>query len=254
MSADGVRLGRTDPIADDGVRRSAVITGAASGIGRALATRLASAGSALVLADRRSGPLAEVAAALGAKPVPTDVSDPVSMDALAGVARDARLVCLNAGIVGALGAPWDLGAEDWDAVFGVNIGGVTNGLRSFVPRLIASGEPAHILITASLAGLASFPGNGAYGPSKSAVIAIAEQAALALAGTHIGVTVLCPALVRTGMSDVGVDPLDVADEALAAVADGTFLLVPPEWHGAVTDRAARLVAGRPVTAPHLPNS
>jgi len=234
--------------------RSAVITGGASGIGRALATRLTAAGTEVVVADRDPAHLADVAQTLGVIPVSTDVADPAAMEALAAVARDARLVCLNAGIVGRLGAPWELSPTDWETVFAVNMGGVINGLRAFVPLLLESAEPAHILITASLAGLASFPGNGAYGPSKSAVVAIAEQAAFALSGTAIGVTVLCPALVRTGMSEIGVDPLDVADDALAAVAAGKFLVAPEEWHEAITERVARLVAGRPVSAPILPGA
>ena len=110
-------------------------------------------------------------------------SDLAAVQALADAAPDADLICLNAGIVGGLGAPWDISKADWDAVFAVNVGGVLNGLRAFVPALLASGRPAHILITASLAGLAGFGGIGAYGPSKHTVVAIAEQAALALAGT-----------------------------------------------------------------------
>jgi len=134
-------------------------------------------------------------------------------------------------------------------VFAVNVGGVVNGLRAFVPRLLSSGRPAHVLITASLAGLAAFPGGGAYGASKHAVVAVAEQAALALTGTAVGVTVLCPALVRTAMSPMGDDPADVAAAALAAVHDGRFAVVPPEWAGAVTQRWERLVAGQRPVAP-----
>jgi NAD(P)-dependent dehydrogenase (short-subunit alcohol dehydrogenase family) len=229
---------------------TAVVTGAAGGIGRALAVRVGSAASRLVLADVDAAALADTAGELGASAVPTDVSDPRAMEALAAAAPDAELVCLNAGIVGtAMGPPWEVGPEEWDAVFAVNVGGVVNGLRAFVPRLLASGRPGHILITASLAGLATFPGGGAYGASKHAVVAVAEQAALALAGTAVGVTVLCPALVRTAMSAVGVDPADVADEALAAVAAGRFVVVPGEWRAAVVQRGERLAEGRPPVPP-----
>src|SRR5690349_23392648 len=221
----------------------AVITDAASGIGRALAIRLASAGTSLVLADLRAEPLAAIAAELKATAIPTDVADLAAVQALSDAAPDADLVCLNAGIVGNLGAPWELSKADWDAVFRVNVGGVLNGLRAFVPPLIASGRQAHILITASLAGLAGFGGIGAYGPSKHTVLAIAEQAALALAGTPISVTVLCPSLVETGMSAIVDDPLDVADAALAAMKRGQFVLTPKEWHSAIIRRAERLVSG-----------
>jgi NAD(P)-dependent dehydrogenase (short-subunit alcohol dehydrogenase family) len=222
----------------------AVVTGAANGIGRALAVRLSEAGARLVLADVRAEPLAAVAAELKATAIPTDVSDLGAVQALADAAPEADLICLNAGIVGSLGAPWELSAADWDAVFAVNVGGVLNGLRAFVPTLLASGRQANILITASLAGLAGFGGIGAYGPSKHTVVAVAEQAALALAGTAITVTVLCPSLVKTGMSEIGDDPLDVADAALAAIARGQFVLTPPEWHGAIVRRAERFVDGR----------
>lgn len=226
----------------------AVVTGAASGIGRALAVRLSEAGTRLVLADLRAEPLAAVAVELNATAVPTDVSDLAAVQALADAAADADLVCLNAGIVGSLGDPWDISVAEWDAVFAVNVGGVLNGLRAFVPMLLASGRPANILITASLAGLAGFGGIGAYGPSKHAVVAIAEQAALALAGSAISVTVLCPSLVKTGMSEIGDDPLDVADAALAATRRGEFVIAPPEWHAAIVRRAERLVAGRQPTS------
>jgi len=232
--------------------KSAVVTGAASGIGRALATRLAAGGAQVVLADREQVGLERVAADLGGTAIPTDVADPVAMRTLAEAAAAADLVCLNAGIVGALGALWEVGAEDWDAVFAVNVGGVLNGLRAFVPNLLAADRPGHILITASLAGLVVFPGVGAYGPSKHTVVAIAEQAAFELAGTNVGVSVLCPALVRTGMSEIGQDPLEVADLALDAAAAGTFLITPDAWHRAVVDRAERLVAGDRPTVP-IPN-
>lgn len=82
---------------------------------------------------------------------------------------------------------------------------------------------------------------------RHAVVAVAEQAALALAGRPITVTVLCPALVPTGMSDAGADPADVARDALAAVDDGTFVVVPDAWSAAIADRGRRLADGeRPV--------
>ncbi len=234
------------------VFRRAVVTGAAGGIGGALARRLTDRGSTVVLADLPGDALDRAAAEVGGTALPADVSDPAAVRALAADAGHVDLVCLNAGIVGTLGAPWEVPPADWDAVFAVNLGGVLNGLRAFVPPMLASGRPGHVLITASLAGLCSFPGNGAYGPSKHAVVAVAEQAALALRDTAIGVTVLCPALVRSGMSDVGADPLDIADEALAAVQAGTFLVSDPAWRSAVIGRAAAMVAGHQ-PAPPVPD-
>ncbi|MET0191653.1 MAG: SDR family NAD(P)-dependent oxidoreductase, partial [Pseudonocardia sediminis] len=212
----------------------AVITGAASGIGAALADTLAARGTRLVLADVDTDGLARTAARTGGTAVPTDVADPDAVQALAAAAPGARLVCLNAGIVGtALGAPWEVPAHDWDRVFAVNVGGVVNGLRAFVPPLLAAGEPAHVLVTASLAGMAVFPGGGAYGPSKHAVSAVVQHAAMALAGTPVTIGMICPALVATGISADGVPAATVAEQALDAVDAGVFAVVPPEWATAV---------------------
>lgn len=223
---------------------NAVVTGAASGIGRALATRLRADGAHVTLADIDAAALDGAAEELGAVPFPADVSDPEAMEALAAAVPDADLVCLNAGIVGRdLGAPWEVSAADWERVFAVNVGGVVNGLRAFVPRLLAADRPAHILITASLAGLVTFPAGGAYAAAKHAVVALAEQTALGLADTPIGVTMLCPALVRTGMSPEGEDPADIADNALQAVGENRFTVVPGGWEDAIRRRAGRLASG-----------
>lgn len=233
----------------DGV--TAVVTGAGSGIGRALARGLAGRGARLVLADTNPTTLRDVSQSLGAQAVLTDVAVPEAVEALAQTAGDARLVCLNAGVIGRdLGAPWEVTADDWDRVFAVNVGGVVNGLRAFVPRLLAADQPAHILITGSLAGATTFPGGGAYGPSKHAVVAVAEHAAMVLADTPVGVSMICPALVATGMSSQGVDPSEVAAQALATIEDETFAVLPPEWRRAVVTAANRLASGQRPEPPH----
>jgi NAD(P)-dependent dehydrogenase (short-subunit alcohol dehydrogenase family) len=227
-----------------------VVTGAASGIGRAIAVRLAAQGRRVHLADVVATD--ELAEELGGVSHRVDVSQPDDMAALAIAAPDARLVCLNAGVVGeTMGAPWEAPPQEWDRLLRINLTGVVNGLRVFVPRLVDAGEPAQILITASLAGLVTFPGGGAYAASKHAVVAVAEQAALALTDTGVTVTLLCPALVRTGMSEFGEDPDEVAKAALAATADGRFLVTPAEWHAAVTNRAEALVHGAQPTLPQV---
>lgn len=229
---------------------TAVVTGATSGIGPALAEALHAKGTHLVLADVDADALAATTARLGAAGVVADVADPAAMTALAARAPQARRICLNAGVVGeALGAPWDVPPGEWDRVFGVNVGGVVNGLRAFVPGLLAAGEPARVLVTASLAGLAVFPGGGAYGPSKHAVTAIAQHAVMALAGTPVRVSMICPALVSTGMSSEGVEPALVADSALQAVDDGIFAVVPAEWQAAVVAQAEKVVSGHHPTPP-----
>ena len=174
------------------------------------------------------------------------------MEAFADAAGAVDLVCLNAGVVSSeMGPPWAASPEEWDRVLGVNLLGVVNGLRVFVPGLLERDEPSNILVTASLAGAATWPGGGPYSASKHAVVAVAEQAALHLAGSGVGVTVLCPALVRSGMSEHGEDPLDVADRALDAVRSGAFAVVPDEWHSAVVERSFMLTSGRQPSPPIL---
>ena len=115
--------------------------------------------------------------------------------------------------------------------------------------MTAADRPAHIVITASLAGLLTFPGGGGYAATKHAIVAIAEQTALALCDTPVTVSVLCPALVRTAMSEVGDEPSDVAAAALAAARAGCFLVIPDEWRVSVLSRAQHLLAGK---APEIP--
>lgn len=222
--------------------KAAVVTGAASGIGRALARELAAEGLRVHLVD--VAPTDQLAAELGGQPWRVDVSNPEQMSRLASAVSDVDLICLNAGLVGpSLGPPWEPSPGEWSELLSVNLMGVVNGLRAFVPLLLESGRTSRILITASLAGLLTFPGGGAYAATKHAVVAVAEQAALALIGSNISVTLLCPALVRTAMSDVGDDPADVAAAALAASRQGRFLVAPDEWATAVRRRTERLLAG-----------
>jgi len=228
--------------------RTAVVTGAAGGIGRALAHRLAATGHQVHLADISD--TADLATEVGGVAHAVDVSDTEDMDRLAAAAGDAEVVCLNAGVVGSsMGAPWEAPAEEWQHLLGVNLLGVVNGLRSFVPGMVARGRPGRIVVTASLAGLVTFPGGGGYAATKHALVAVAEQAALALRDTPVSVTLLSPALVRSGMSETGEDPDVVAAQALAAAEQGRFLVMPADWEPALVARAERLVAG---AAPEMP--
>jgi NAD(P)-dependent dehydrogenase (short-subunit alcohol dehydrogenase family) len=208
---------------------TAVVTGAASGIGRALATQLIATGTQVMLADIDDQAVHQLADQLQARATTVDVARPAEMEALADAAGDASLVCLNAGIVGpSTGPPWTVPPAEWERVFAVNVGGVINGLRAFVPRLRQANAERHLLVTASLAGVLTFPTGGAYAASKHAVVAIVEQAAMELRDTAVTVTVICPALVRTAMSPIGADPDDVAEAALRAVAQGSFAQIPVE--------------------------
>lgn len=186
--------------------RVAVVTGAASGIGRALAERFAAEGMRLALADVEAAPLAGVARALEAAgaevlALETDVADAEAVEALARRTLErfgaVHLVCNNAG-VGTGGPLWEVSLEDWRWVVGVNLWGVVHGIRAFVPHLVAQDE-GHVVNTASLAGLVTPPGMGVYNATKHAVVALSEtlRGDLRLAGARVGVSVLCPGFVRT---------------------------------------------------------
>src|SRR3954469_457617 len=134
---------------------TAGVTGAASGIGRALARRLSRAGARLVLADLDGAALTATAHEMGATAVVTDVASPDDNEALADAAGPTRVLCLNAGVTGShVGPVWLTPPEQWARVMGVTLGGVVNGWGAFAPRILADAQPHHILITASLAGLA----------------------------------------------------------------------------------------------------
>jgi NAD(P)-dependent dehydrogenase (short-subunit alcohol dehydrogenase family) len=199
----------TEPFEFDG--RVAVITGAASGFGRAFAQQAAALGMKLVLADVDQALLDETVNALregGAQAigVRTDVRDPAQVDALAKAALDAygkvHLLFNNAG-VGVGGFVWENSAKDWDWVFGVNVMGVANGVRSFTPAMLEQGERAHIVNTASVAGLLSPPAMAVYNASKHAVVALTETLYHDLRNVtdKVSCSLLCPAFVPTGIAN-----------------------------------------------------
>jgi NAD(P)-dependent dehydrogenase (short-subunit alcohol dehydrogenase family) len=187
----------------------AVVTGAGSGIGLALANGFAAAGCTLVLADVQDDALAAAEAEIrvhGADTlaVRTDVSKVEQVDALAAATIErfgaVHVLCNNAGVAGK-SDPWFGGIESWQWVMGVNFWGVVHGIRAFLPHIAASGS-GHIVNTASMAGL--IPGfSPAYDASKHAVVAISEglYSTLRTAGLPIGVSCLCPGWIRTGLLD-----------------------------------------------------
>ena len=190
--------------------RVAVVTGAASGIGKALALGFAGEGANVVLADIEEEPLraaeAEVAShgveALG---VITDVTDADSVGALAQATIDrfgaVHMVCNNAGVGGG-GLIRNQQLVDWKWVVDVCLWGVIHGVHHFLPHLIEA-EESHIMSTASVAGLMSVPGLGPYNAAKYGVVAIMETLHLEMQrdrNADVGVSVLCPGVVRTNIA------------------------------------------------------
>jgi NAD(P)-dependent dehydrogenase (short-subunit alcohol dehydrogenase family) len=211
----------------------AVVTGGASGIGNALARRFVAEGARVVIGDVEPAALDRAVAELRAsgaavEGVVTDVTDPAQMQALAdaAVARfgGVHVFCNNAGVGGG-GLSWEMPLSTWEWVIGVNLWGVIHGVRTFVPLLMQQTE-AHIVNTASVAGLVAAPFMGPYNASKHAVVAISETLhhELAMSAPQVKVSVLCPGWVNTNIADSARNrPLHL-QEGAAPDADAAALL------------------------------
>lgn len=263
----------------------AVITGAGSGIGAALAGRCAEEGMRVVLADVERPALESVAEELvqrGAEAIAevVDVRDPAALERLAArtweVFGGCQLLVNNAGVV-AYRPIAELEISDWRWILSVNLDGVIHGLHAFVPRMRAQGGPAHIVNTASMAGLIALEGAGlgAYAASKYAVVAISETLRMELAGDGIGVSVVAPGGVATRINEAErnrpdelarkrempppdmervagsrrslerpetfLGPEDVADRILQGVRDDElYVITHPSWLPLVRQRHAAL--------------
>ncbi len=261
----------------------AVVTGGASGIGRGMGEAFLERGMKVVLADVEAAALATTVAELRERGgevvgVECDVSNPESVERL----RDESLshfgavhvLCNNAGVSGGGGATWEAPEADWDWVLGVNLMGVIHGIRHFVPVMIDQGAPAHVVNTASVAGLVH--GMGIYGVTKHAVVALSESMwnELRAAGHSIGVSVLCPGWVRTRilesernrpeaprpdpgplrtevevfrqivgkLIEEGMDPADVGRLVADSIETDQFYVLPhPQWLNVVENRMQRIL-------------
>jgi NAD(P)-dependent dehydrogenase (short-subunit alcohol dehydrogenase family) len=188
--------------------KTAVVTGGGAGIGRSLCLAFAAEGMNVVVVDRETERALQVAAEVEATGVGVmaqtcDVSDGHAVERLKDTAfaafGEVNILCNNAGVVQS-GPLAEAPQEDWDWVFKVNLWGVVNGIRSFVPEMKRQGG-GHVVNSASLSGLFALAGFGVYTASKYAVVAISETLRMELASHGIGVSVLCPGPVRTRIDE-----------------------------------------------------
>jgi NAD(P)-dependent dehydrogenase (short-subunit alcohol dehydrogenase family) len=192
-------------------KQVAVITGGASGIGLALARALGDRGLSLALLDVEAAALEAALADLrgrgcAAEAWCCDVADAAAVQRVATEVQQrfmtVDLLINNAGVGGLLGPLWDSNPQDWRWVLGVNVEGVVNGIRSFLPRMLRHGR-GHVVNVASLAGLVAPPFMGAYGASKAAVVGLSESLAheLAIIGAGIRVSAVCPGVVESRIGE-----------------------------------------------------
>ncbi len=216
----------------------AVVTGAASGIGRAMCEKFATLGMRIVMADVEADRLrqaAEQIEATGADvlAVTTDVSRPDELSRLAESTLEhfgkVHVLCNNAGVF-AGGLTWDAIGSDWEWVLGVNLYGVLHGIRAFVPIMLEQNEPGHVVNTCSMAGLINTPFSGAYNVSKHAALSLTETLyhELRMKQSPIGCSALCPELIRTGIAssdrnrpvylkrpdDAGTPEMEIVEDAI----------------------------------------
>ncbi len=189
--------------------KTAVVTGGASGIGRALCLRFARERARVVVADLDATGMAETVdgvakAGCRAIAVKTDVSRPADVQGLADRAFEefgaVHVLCNNAGVA-LWGGIESATHQDWEWALGVNLWGVIHGIEAFVPRMIAQKQPGHIVNTASMAGLIASQGLGVYNTTKYAVVGLSETLQKDLRAYDIGVSVLCPMGVKTNIRE-----------------------------------------------------
>ena len=268
--------------------RTAVITGAASGLGRAMAERMAAEGMRLVLADIEAEPLDDLGVRLGDGGTEvvtqrTDVSQAGDIDRLAALAFErfgaVHVLCNNAGVV-KRARSWELTEDDWRWVLDVDLWSVIHAVRAFVPRMLEQSEGGHIVNTASMSGLLPIPNLAAYSVAKAAVVALSEALQLDLdaEGASIGVSVLCPGFIATRITEsernrpaertesaavpavarttAGVQPTmdaaEVAGQVVDAIRTNRFwILTHQDYRSVIQQRAAGVGTDARPTAPPI---
>jgi NAD(P)-dependent dehydrogenase (short-subunit alcohol dehydrogenase family) len=232
--------------------RTAVVTGAASGIGLAIVEAFASEGMNVVMSDVDEQALGTHVARLGARgaQVQGEVADVRDPDAVERLGRSAverfghlHVAVNNAGIVNG-GTSWELALEDWHRVLDVDLWGVIHGVRSFVPRILASGEEGHVVNVASMAAVHARPGLAPYTVAKHGVLAISDvlRAELGAIGAPVGVSVVMPGMIRTGMNPIGtVSASTVARNVVDALRRGRAYVFTDDHHTAEVEARLRAI-------------
>jgi len=186
----------------------AVVTGAASGIGLAISREFGRQGMRVVLSDVSEERLNNAVTDVGSEGIEcigviTDVRSAEAVDALAQAAVDSygqvHVICNNAG-AGVFGRQWELSEQDWAWAIDICLWGVVNGVRAFVPRMLASQAQCHVVNVASMGGLLTAPFVGPYATAKHAVVGLSKSLRAELGGTNVGLTLVCPGNVRTDVA------------------------------------------------------
>jgi NAD(P)-dependent dehydrogenase (short-subunit alcohol dehydrogenase family) len=236
--------------------RTAVVTGAASGIGLAAVEAFVAEGMRVVMTDIDAGSLEDHATRLrdGGAEVHSsvvDVRDPDAVDAAAQAAVEhfggLHVAVNNAGIVNR-GYSWELGLDEWHRVLGINLWGVIHGVRAFVPRILATGEEGHVVNVASMAAVQAVDRLGPYTAAKHGVLGLSDVLRLEMGsvGAPVGVSVVMPGMIRTGLNPIGtVEPSTVAANIVDAIRNGRDYVFTDDHHAApVEARLRAIIAAR----------
>ena len=236
--------------------RVAVVTGAASGIGLAVVEAFAGLGLHVVMADLDPEALRAHAARLSDQgadvhAVTADVRDPDAVERVGAAAVERfgtlNIAVNNAGVVNG-GFSWEIPLEDWHRVIDVDLWGVIHGIRSFVPRILAAGEEGHVVNTASMAAVISRGRLGPYTVAKHGVLGLSDvlRAELASLDAPVGVSVVMPGMIKTGMNPVGtVSASTVAANVVDAVRRRrSYVFTDDHSTSEVEDRLQAILAAR----------